>query len=331
MTRKCVNLHKKRTILDLSSYKALLKKLTRHTLTPEEIRWVVGRINPVFHVTGKLGPWVLRWHKGKPIISKNAHYNISHTEASIKNRNSMGAAINLAIGLNKIPVIKKIWTASDAEGKNSYTKLIKHCKKNLINNLPLTKNKISPDDYHFEINDVVSFDGAKSIKINTECFTNETLVIVLVPFEPMNTGVKSFEVINLSDGYPAGEIITLTVEQLQICSNYKNYLLYSVVIRNKNNKLQWSNTVVSKGEFAEVEYNSEIDKFLELILILIVQKHMYRKLDKSHLHPASKMDKDHSPRAVCSSAVFSTFLSHSGEIFYLQRKAEIKRITNFCK
>lgn len=272
--------------MDLSSHNALLKKLTRHTLTPEEIRWVVGRINPVFHVAGKLGPWVLRWHNGKPIISKNAVYNISQTEASIKNRNSMSAAINFAIALNKIPALKKIWTASKAEGKTSYTKLIKHCKKKLVNNLPSVYNSLTPDENQFVINEQVTFDSDKRISINYKSSPDETLVIVLVPFEPVNKGYKPFEVINVYDSAPVqNNVITLTDEQTAICSRYKKYILYTAVV---NENLTWSNTTAIEGEFCIEELNSPDFENVKAILLLYLFLHINKIYAKDHAPPGSQ-------------------------------------------
>jgi|GEM_PF-2641347 len=232
------------------------EKSFRHALTREDVEMAVIDVLSVGFVKGRLGRWRVRWQNGKPVVSKKADvYNASQSLASVKNRNQMGAAFRFAAALNK-GILKEIWTNAEAEGYNSYTRLIKHFRKNLKSNFPSTGISITPPEFHFLNENPVNLNSNQTIKICNKIYSDSSLIVVLVPFDPVKTGLKDFEVFSFC--VTDVSEIHLSSEQYRICGNYSKYMLYSVVIQHNEHGLLWSDTLSTEGKFAVQHPSSNI-------------------------------------------------------------------------
>lgn len=228
----------------------LLNQILKPGLTREQMEQEVYSLFPVLCVTGKIGGWIIRWRNGKPIISRQASsYNSSQTEKSIANRNSLAAATYFASPLNKVEMLKEIWNQARVEGNCAFRKIIKYNKKYFVDNHPSINNKITPGEHQLDMDAAISFNFAKTLKINCNSRKlNDTLIIALVPFDPIKSGIKEFEVITLSLSLTDDVEINLSEKQLNICKKYKKYILYSAIVRKNASEITWSNTVVTEGE-----------------------------------------------------------------------------------
>lgn len=250
----------------------LLNQIRKPGITKQELERAVYTLLPVCRVYGKIGKWDIRWYRGKAIISRRPDFvNISQTEASILNRQSLAAATKLAISLNNIPILKEVWSTAKLDGNCAYRKLIKYNKKRLINNNPSLSNSLTPEGGHFEVNEHITFDGKNSINIKKTGNSNpdDIIICVLVPCEPKQSGMDSFEIIKICDTPLSSDtVINLTPEQLDIVKKYQSYFLYSAIIRMSGSDIIWSDTLVTEGKLLSeklIEYPAEHSRFFYLI------------------------------------------------------------------
>lgn len=277
-------------MLDEKTKKRLLKKIQRHAITKAELLKAVLALRPVCRVTGKIGKWIIRWQNDRPIISRQAEvYHASQSAGCVAARNSMQSAINLAIALNKIKPLKEVWSYAKADGQNSYTKLIKHAKKNLEGSLPSGNFSITPEKNQFDITECVVYDSKGSITVHQHAASSDILILVMIACNPVLEGTRNFEVIKIYDSPVQDAFINLSEEQLQVCSNYQNYLLLSAVIRKNENGLTWSNTVVTQGEFAFETEKNDSSRIYFIFPIMLPESYFN----------SFRLRKDHPPPGFC--------------------------------
>jgi len=222
--------------------KQFLKQL-RPGMTKEQMEKVVLGIYGYGRAAGKLAGWYIRWYKKRPVVYKlPKDYHISQTNNSILNRNSFGAATNIAKVLIKIPALKEVWNKADVDGNCAYRKLIKYNKKRLVNNLPSVNISLTPDDHHFVSENSLSFNKNSIILNNDITAVNDSLIVVLAVFDPLDKRDAVFEFMPVSN-------FKLTEEQQAICQKYKKYILYSAEVMKTGDELFWSNTAADPGEF----------------------------------------------------------------------------------
>jgi len=222
-----------------------LERYYLHKITKEELRCLLAK-GVLGNITGILGPYVLRYHKGQHIISNRPFYfRMSMSEAAILGRNSFAARAKFAAFLNADPLLKLIWTLADMEGRNSWTKL---CKHNHINgSAPATQNTITPKEHHFEIKQICSLEENNLIRIHNR-ISDGILYAILVPFDPVDKNDNPFELIKFTASADEAEL-HLNNDQQNICKKYKKYVLYSAVIKQNGDTIEWSNTEASEGLF----------------------------------------------------------------------------------
>lgn len=92
----------------------------------------------------------------------------------------------------------------------------------------------------------VSWQNGK-IRIKKSCESN--LVVVLVPFDPIDASDNSFECINIHCGPAVEGEIRLNDEQLTVYKRYKSFILYTAAIKEENGITKWSNTITQQGRF----------------------------------------------------------------------------------
>lgn len=233
-----------RKIKNIAQLKA---KFDSYKITKEELRrllqsGVLGR------VTGVIGPYVVRYQGDKPIISRRPLvYNASRTRASLQVRMNFTSEIRFARALNSINILKELWKKSPVKGISAYHKMI-WCNK-IRKGFPATSNVITPPDHQIFYEDLCSFNGDYSLNVSEKAQfeSNDKLIIIIIPYQPVQKSLSSFEIIKLEISSPSGAIVQLNEVQTEILKSYKKYLIYSAVVRLKGNSTLWSNTVCVKG------------------------------------------------------------------------------------
>lgn len=206
-------------------------KLTKEELREHLEKKVVGRI------TGIMGPFVVRYHNGKPVISERAFvYNQSTSRASVEGRKIFANKVKFAQILNNIEEVKRIWTKADLEGHSAWNRIIKYDKIKDLH--PTTSNTITPSFNHFSLNGTCSLTDDFRIKADVQLKEHDKLIVILSVYEPKYVNDDSFAIFNIEEN-------KLTADQISICSKYRKYIIYSAVIRGD----EWSNTSVTEGQF----------------------------------------------------------------------------------
>jgi len=236
----------------------LLRQYESCRITKAELRHHLEK-RVIGHVTGIVGPFVLRYQNGKLIISdRPLLFRKSMSPAWLAERNRFSARVKFAKFLNADKCIKSAWQNAETEGYNSWTKLLKH--NNIRGTAPTTKNIITPGKYHFAVGKICSL--GKDFSINrTENYSfneNYNLSVIIVPFDPVEKISESFEIFSVKGS-------SLSKEQMALCSRYKKYIMYTAVIKNDGS--EWSNTVAIEGSFAE-DKKCDAEKVLDWLFYL---------------------------------------------------------------
>lgn len=220
----------------------LLKQYESCRLTKEELRkyienGVLGR------VAGIVGPFVCRVWNGKQIVcERTLFYRKSMSRASVEGRRNFAAKVRFSKFLMDNKDIKEIWTKADIAGNRTWNKIIKH--NNIKADYPTVKNMITPDNANFRIDNICTLNKDLSIKINYTPEAGEKMLIVVVPFDPVNNSDPAFEMLRI-DQY------RLCDSQSVILRKYRKYIIYSAVIRSGG---ECSNTAAAEGSIdAELE------------------------------------------------------------------------------
>lgn len=242
----------------------ILKKYESSKITKDELKRHL-QLGEVGRVTGIIGPFVLRYHNGKLIISERVRvFRKSMSPAAVAGRNNFSAKIKFVKFLNSIEPIREIWKQVDVEGKNGWTKLIKHTEIKGLH--PTAKNTITPDIYHFEIEQICTLEEDLHFKINYCPDEQETLLILIVPYDPIGQG-NPFEILQVSG-------TELNEDQIEICRKYRRFILFSAVIRINGNEIEWSNTAVTEGYFESDKPTRDGYILLWIFLRLLLIKHI---------------------------------------------------------
>lgn len=214
-------------------------------LTKNELREVIRSLG--CKVTGVVGPFVLRYKNNKLIISyRPVNFQMSGSQKAQNARRIHGAATKFAKFIYNIEPLKKTWKDANLLGHNVFNKIIKYNKKNLVDGIPSEKNILCPSGFQIGLENIVSWQNGK-IKIEKECESN--LVIVLIPYDPIDQSHSSFECINIHCSPAAEGEIHLTDEQLTVCRKYKRFTLYAAAIEEVDGNTIWSNTITQQGKF----------------------------------------------------------------------------------
>lgn len=248
-------------ILVRKMLKEVLRKYYNYKITREELRRML-RSGVLGKVTGVIGPFVVRYWKGRMIISNRPEYfHLCMSEAAVQSRNRFAAKVKFAKIINNDPLLRRIWTRSNMEGQSSWTKLL---KRNDISGIaPTAVNTITPDDYSFTSEHSCTLDNECRIRINNSG-NYDHLYILLVPFEPKDSKAEQFKIMKFNISAGVSEL-ELNEEQKELCRAYNKYIIYCASLRISGNEIKWSNTVVSEGSIP-VAYSESAASVLIWIL-----------------------------------------------------------------
>ena len=100
---------------------------------------VLGQVN------GQLGNLVFRRMNGNRFVSvRPSKYRAGKSASAEEGRGNFAITVALAKSVNRIPLLKEIWTVSNTEGTNSFQKLIKNNAKIVKEGSLTTSNIITP-------------------------------------------------------------------------------------------------------------------------------------------------------------------------------------------
>lgn len=271
----------------------LLRQIARPELTREELVRLVIALLPFGRIKGRIGKWVVRWHKDKPIISRLPDiFHPSQTQSSVKNREHMAAVVKFAKCLNQIPPIKEIWSKADLKGNSAFNRLISYNKKQFTDKIPSYRNIIAPPGGRLDLLNlsVSKEDKTFIINQNTPFRCGDILTAILIPYEPVDKNNTDFQVIKLYESSPATQLrIVLTEEQIRLCAQYKKYFVYVVLIRKSGRGISWSDTFSYGGIFSHIELSEKegviIYYFIPVYFIPVKSTYRAAEGKKAHSPP----------------------------------------------
>jgi|GEM_PF-1072707 len=222
----------------------LLSQYASCKLTKEELRKDIES-GAVGFVSGIVGPFVCRYWNGRQLITDRAlFYRKSLSPASVEGRRNFAAKVRFAKFLMDNKDIKEIWTKADIAGTRTWNRIIKH--NDVKGDYPTAKNMITPDNGDFRIDNICTMNKDLSIKINYVPEAGDNLLIVVVPFDPLNNADPAFEMLRI-DGY------FLSDSHSAVIRKYRKYIIYSAVVRPNG---ECSATAAAEGSIEE-EYCEE--------------------------------------------------------------------------
>jgi hypothetical protein len=105
---------------------------------------------------GKVGDLVFKNYNGKVYITTHKGFNkISKSPACVKNRKRFAAAIKFSKAVNSLDNLKEVWKKSSAEGKRTYTKILRYNIEKLLDGKPSKLNSIVPSGFRIDVKDLV--------------------------------------------------------------------------------------------------------------------------------------------------------------------------------
>lgn len=199
-------------------------------------------------ITGRLGPYVIRHQNGKSIVSRRAeNFKASQSDKAVYFRHKFASAQRFASFINSIAILARVW---DEPMIPRYNKMIKQNVVNCDEFWPTIKNVITPNEFHFKIEEAKITKGFLSLKLNDRYSFNDSdiLKVILMVYDPVNRDDKKYELLEVNPAYSLfGTAVNLTDEQLLVCMKYRKSIHYIAVIKNDGDELRWSNTFAIEG------------------------------------------------------------------------------------
>lgn len=194
-------------------------------------------------LTGKLGPYVIRHQNGKPIVSRRAlHFKASKSDKAVYYRNKFASAQRFAGFINSIGILAAVWEDPDIP---RYNKMIKQNVVPCDEFWPTEKNIITPNQFHFKIEEAKIAENFLTLKIDNRYTFNDSdiLKVILMVYDPVNKDDRKYELIEVNPVYSVfGTQICLSDEQLLTVIKYRKSVHYIAVIKKNGDELRWSNT-----------------------------------------------------------------------------------------
>jgi hypothetical protein len=105
---------------------------------------------------GKVGELVFKIYNGKVYITTHKGFNkISKSPSCVKNRKRFAAAIKFSKAVNSLDTLKEVWKQSSAEGKRTYSKILRFNIDKLLDGKPSKLNSIVPSGFLIDVKDLV--------------------------------------------------------------------------------------------------------------------------------------------------------------------------------
>lgn len=208
--------------------------------------------NPAIgNYSGRIGNHVYRVIKGKTYVSiRPIKYNASKSAAAKGARKNFSSTVKLAGSVNVVPILKKIWHASEIEGYSPYHKIIKSNSSLVKNGNLTTKNIISPDGIFLELSSLSVQNkilDAEFSLIEKNSITFPAEVVFLFYFQEYNKAFFSF-VEKINDAQPDGKYFMSISLNPRIMTGLKedpHPLIFMTLIGStpSRKKIYWTTTV----------------------------------------------------------------------------------------
>lgn len=230
---------------------ALKKKIHSQPLTKDWLERTIISLGLYGRISGVIGSYIIANLNGRMIIrSRPKNFQMSMTKAAISGRRSLAAATKYALFLKNIKPVYNTWTKAKIKGNNAFTRIIKHNKKYLSGYHPSALNTITPEGCSIYLEDVISMKRNGQIRVTQETGNHEKMIILIAAIDPKNKTSNDFELLEVHcSGVKTGQVIELAPWQIVICRNYKRFILYSAIIKQNGQTIQWSNTIVKEADF----------------------------------------------------------------------------------
>lgn len=202
-------------------------------------------------IRGSIGDVIIRQMNGKTIIySKPKKFRKSQSPASIAGRNKWKTVSRFAKFIRDIPALEAIWKQTGSASINTQSKLLKYNYSLADTEWPTVRNVITRPPFDFIIRDLILFEDNVSVIMadGFEPDPNDKLFLIMALLEPKNPEGNKFHLMNISPAGANDFNIILNNYQLEKFFKYKRYIIYSVIIRQKENEIYWSNTLAIEGE-----------------------------------------------------------------------------------
>jgi hypothetical protein len=105
---------------------------------------------------GKVGELVFKIYHGKVYITTHKGFNkISKSPACVNNRNKFAVSVKFSKAVNSLKDLKEIWSKNNAEGKRTYTKILRFNIGKLLDGKLSKLNSIVPAGFTIGTKDLV--------------------------------------------------------------------------------------------------------------------------------------------------------------------------------
>lgn len=211
--------------------------------------------NPLFSINGKIGRYVIRKFNGKKMIAKRPlHYKKTTSKLALEYQKRFSIVSRFAKQVNSNPVLSTIWKNSNVKGFSAYHKIIKANMKHVTENGLDVSNIMVPRSFYNLIQDislrdnllVCTFDDM--FLINHSIRNDRLYLFVIFSFfnysksrEPKHDVklVSQFFILRDDSNISSLQIVLVKniIQQIKRC---KKCILFSTLVWQSNNKLEWN-------------------------------------------------------------------------------------------
>lgn len=205
-------------------------------------------------IHGKVGGLIFRQVNGKTVISlKPASHKASQKPECVAARNKFKTLSTFATFLNRIPVIKNLWTATRSTGSSARNRMIKYNYAKAEEKIPTSGNTITPPGHHFNIWAELMPGG--KLRLDPAYGPPENLSVILavmVSYDPVDEQDEDFIMTDHSVACTPDLTIDINFPR---GDRYRKFILYTALIAHEDEKLKWSDTWAIEG-LCNTEFHS---------------------------------------------------------------------------
>jgi hypothetical protein len=186
---------------------------------------------------GKVGELVFKIYNGKVYITTHKGFNkISKSPSCVKNRNRFAVSVKFSKAVNSLNNLKEVWSQSNAEGKRTYTKILRFNIGKLLDGKLSKLNSIVPAGFSVDAKDLVF--SKKSLKLSLKITDEENNYSEIL--------------------FKLNFVVALLTNDKEVLNNAFPYLCFSVDFTADNNS-NYKNITVNFNKY-QIELLSKFQK-----------------------------------------------------------------------
>lgn len=193
---------------------------------------------------GKVGNLVSYQRNGQQILAKLPDDYETKSQLVKEGRRKFGDVNKFVIPVyKKNKLIAAAWKKANPQNPWYFQKMVGDNTKFFRDNHPTKNNLITPPCDEIPFSGILYEEG--KIRINlTETFPG-TLLVFMVPYNPLHQDTPGFMVLTFEDRQVTGTefIIELLASQKTSLSLYSEYIIYAAIVSENN----WTNTFAVEG------------------------------------------------------------------------------------